>query len=113
MAELRVAGTDYKVGTASLRYRELAVRSRVFTGKIVTDRPGAAAVGRVWTVTTDILSEAEAETLCADLVAPGTVTATGDVIGSSVTCKSANVVEEIGQLESHRRVSFELHEVTP
>lgn len=113
MAELRVAGTDYGVSSAALRYRELAVRSKVFTGKIVTDRPGAAAVGRVWTITTGVLTEAQANTLCSNLVAPGTVTATGDVIGSSVTCKAANVYEEVGQLEDRRRVTFELHEVTP
>lgn len=113
MAQLSIDATAYKVAQASLRYRELAVRNRVFSGKIVTDRPGSTAVGRTWSITTDVLSESAAASLVTTLTDPGTVTATGDVIGSSVTCKAARVVEEIGQLDSHRRVSFELHEVSP
>lgn len=113
MAQLSIDATAYEVAQARVRYRELAYRARAFNGKVVTDRPGSAAVGRTWFITTDILSESAADTLVTTLTDPGTVTATGDVIGSSVTCKAANVREEVGDLESHRRVSFELHEVTP
>ena len=111
MAWLTVDSTEYAVQLSGVRYEDLTKRRRVFSGKQATARATSAGAARVWSFQTDLLERTSADALSAALRAPGTVSAAGDVIGSTVTCVGV-VTNEAEFLEDLVTVSFELWEET-
>lgn len=110
MAALSVGGVSVKVQRARRVRRALAVAERMFDDSVVTTRPGSASSLREWEVEAGIYTAAEATTLLSTLEAPGNLTATGDIIGGSLSARASAIRVERGTIESHVFVTFTLTE---
>ena len=115
MAVVTINSVDYEVRQVDMDFVELDEMEEAWDGTMVSSRPATAAVYRVWAIETWIHTKAEIETLRAALLAPGTVTASGEGIASSgtVTCRAVNVGRAQKLLEDWRTLRFGLEEVTP
>lgn len=115
MAIVTIDSVDYEVSVVDMDFVELDEMEETWGGTMVSSRPGTASVYRVWTIETAIHTKAEIETLRAALLAPGTVTASGEGIASSgtVVCRGVSVGRAQKLLEDWRTLRFGLEEVTP
>lgn len=111
MPALAIGGSAVSVLNARMRREALSVPERMQSGNLVGARPSGAADRDVWEVEAGVLTAAGATSLIATLTAPGTVTASGDIIGGSITARAEGVRSRRGSLESHVLVTFLLVEV--
>lgn len=111
MAALSIGGNTVSVQRARRVRVPLAVSERMQDGSLVSARPGARADHFEWEVDAGILSTGTASTLVTVLTAPGSFTATGDIVGGSVTALGTEVETERGELPGHVYLRFRMREV--
>jgi len=90
---------------------DLTSQRPAFSGKIRTIITGDYTQARVWPIRTPLMTVAAADTIEAILIGANTVSASGDLIGSTVECQVLNISRQGGEASAHATLSFELHEV--
>lgn len=111
MPALAIGGSPVSVMRARTRFEALSVSERMQSGNLVGARPSGAADREVWELEAGVLTPSAATSLISTLTAAGTVTASGDIIGGSITARASGVRSRRGTLESHVFVMFTLTKV--
>ena len=105
-----VSGVECIVGGHAVAYGALAPTRRTYGGVLGTSRSRVRGYARMWTLQTPPMVLAEAEALEAELLAPGSVLVSGDLVGSNVRCYATNVKRHVDRSLIWAAVSFELTE---
>jgi len=96
---------------ATLTWQNVNHQRRAWSGKMRSTQTSANDRARVWTLSTLLMTESAADTLETALLAPGTVTISGDLPGGSVVCKAQTLSRQMGPKSDQAALAFELHEV--
>jgi len=108
-----VTGVNVVAGGHALRYEPTAPTVRGYTGELGTSRQTGRGFVRVWALRTPPMAIAELAVLEAELLAAGTVTVTGDLVGDGLLCHASNVRRHYDRVPIRAALSFELRAGVP